>query len=110
MTEQKATNVHWHEGEIQREHRHQLLGQQGRHIGLPEADNVGQERAGVLIEGVESTAEVLDWADVVLVTGTTLANGTLDGLLTAKPSVLYGVTISGAAALLEYERYCPCGT
>ncbi len=29
MTEQKATNVHWHEGEIQREHRHQLLGQQG---------------------------------------------------------------------------------
>ncbi len=73
-------------------------------------DNVGQERAGVLIEGVESTGEVLDWADVVLATGTTLANGTLDGLPTAKPSVFYGVTISGAAALLGYERYCPCGT
>ncbi|NLO27139.1 MAG: hypothetical protein GX113_03005 [Actinobacteria bacterium] len=73
-------------------------------------DNIGQERAGVLIEGVENTKEILDWADVLLVTGTTLANNTLDGLLSAKPTVFYGVTIAGAAALFGYERYCPYGS
>ena len=32
MTEQKATNVHWHEGLVTREDRHQLLGQKGATI------------------------------------------------------------------------------
>lgn len=73
-------------------------------------DNIGQERVGVLIEGVEKTQEVIDWADVVLVTGTTLANDTIESILSDKPTVFYGVTISGAAALFGYERYCPCGS
>ena len=29
MTDQKATNVHWHQGEVTREDRNQLLGQKG---------------------------------------------------------------------------------
>jgi Putative heavy-metal chelation len=73
-------------------------------------ENVGQSRLGVLVEGVDETEEVIDWADVVLVTGTVLANDTIDGLLSTKPTVFYGVTIAGAAALLGYERYCPCAT
>lgn len=52
--------------------------------------------------------EVTDWADVVLATGTALANDTIDGLISGKPIIFYGVTIAGAASLLGYERYCPC--
>ena len=34
MTEQKATNVHWHEGEVTREDRNQLLKQKAQPYGL----------------------------------------------------------------------------
>jgi adenylylsulfate kinase len=33
MAEQKATNVHWHEGDITREHRGKLLGHKGATFG-----------------------------------------------------------------------------
>jgi len=75
-------------------------------VGFPlrvtdmDPDNVRQSRLGVLVESVESTQEMIDWADVVLVTDTALANDTLDGILSTKPSVFYGVTIAGAAAML----------
>jgi hypothetical protein len=71
--------------------------------------NVGKPKCGVLVEGVDKTSQVIDWADVVLVTGTCLANGTLDGILSSKPTVFYGVTIAGMASLCGHERYCPCG-
>jgi len=72
-----------------------------------DVDKVGTSDLGVLIEGVDATQDMIDWADVVLVTGTVLANDTIDGILSAKPTVFYGVTIAGAAALLGLERYCP---
>jgi len=71
-------------------------------------ENVGRVRAGVRVEGAENTGEVVGWADVVLATGTVLVNGTIARILSHKPTVFYGVTIAGAAALLGYERYCPC--
>jgi hypothetical protein len=70
--------------------------------------NIGRSDLGVTIEGAENTKEMVDWADVVLVTGTVLANDTIDGILSTKPTVFYGVTIAGAAALLGFDRYCPC--
>lgn len=71
-------------------------------------ENVGRTQAGVLVESAENTEEVIGWADVVLATGTVLVNGTITCILSHKPTVFYGVTIAGAAALLGYERYCPC--
>lgn len=71
-------------------------------------DNIGQVRHGALIEGGNATADVLRWADLLLVTGTTLANGTIDIFLTEKPVIFYGTTIAGAAALMGWERFCPC--
>lgn len=71
-------------------------------------DNIGQVRHGALIEGGNATADVLRWADLLLVTGTTLANGTIDMFLTEKPVIFYGTTIAGAAALMGWERFCPC--
>lgn len=72
-----------------------------------DADKVGTAELGVLIEGVESTQDVIHWADVVLVTGTVLANDTIEEVVSTKPTVFYGVTIAGAAVLLGLERYCP---
>ena len=46
------------------------------------------------------------WCDLLLVTGTTLVNGTLPIFLGAKPIVFYGTTIAGAAYLMGWERFC----
>ncbi len=70
-------------------------------------DNVGQVKRGVLVEGGDATREAIDWCDLLLVTGTTLANSTIDMFLTDKPVLFYGTTISGAASLMGWERFCP---
>lgn len=70
-------------------------------------DNIGQTKRGVLIEGGEATNDAIDWADLLLVTGTTLANSSIDLFLTGKPVLFYGTTIAGAASLMGWNRYCP---
>lgn len=69
--------------------------------------NIGQVKRGVLVEGQEKTADAIAWADVLLVTGTTLANNSIDLFLTDKPVIFYGTTIAGAAAYMNWERFCP---
>jgi len=73
-----------------------------------DTDNIGKRKAGVLIEDVSKTNEVLGWADIILATGTTAANNTLPTLLNEKPIIFYGVTISGIAYLMGYEQFCFC--
>lgn len=88
----------------------------GDWVGLPQGvlgldpENIGRERAGVMIEdGCGDTGAVRRWADVLLVTGSALANGTITGWLDApSPVIFYGTTIAGAAALLGLPRFCPC--
>lgn len=78
-------------------------------------ERIGGKAAGVLIEDGEAARDdALRWADLVLLTGTTLVNGTLEGLLRSlrrlrKPYRIFGITISGAAALLKLPRTCPYG-
>ncbi len=74
-----------------------------------DVDNIGKRKAGVLIENVSKTEEILSWGDIVLATGTTVVNNTLTSLLIGKPIIFYGVTISGIAYLKGYEQYCFCG-
>lgn len=69
-------------------------------------ENVGQLKAGILIEPESATSDVLAWADVILATGTTAVNGSLTTLIGQKPIVFYGVTIAGIARLMGYEQYC----
>lgn len=73
-------------------------------------DRIGKLQWGVVVEDAENTRDVVDWADVILATGTVLANDTIDGILSTKPTVFYGATIAGAAVLLGYDRYCPYAT
>lgn len=73
-------------------------------------DNIGRRKFGLVIEGPEQTPENLSWSDLCLVTGTTVTNGTLRDFLFEKPRIFYGVSIAGAACLLDLERFCPYGT
>lgn len=70
--------------------------------------NIGQKKYGVEICGPEKAAEHLEWCDLALVTGTTVTNGTwVPFLATPRPVVFFGVTVAGAAELLQLERFCP---
>jgi hypothetical protein len=75
-------------------------------------ENIGRERFGALIEdGRANTEEFQCWAQVLLVTGSTLTNGTIaEWLNTPCPAIFYGITIAGAASLLGLPRFCPCST
>jgi len=52
MAEQKATNVHWHEGDITRDHRARLLGHRGATIWFTGLSGSGKSTVAVELEGV----------------------------------------------------------
>ncbi|MGQ4832585.1 MAG: Rossmann-like domain-containing protein [Candidatus Asgardarchaeia archaeon] len=74
--------------------------------------NIGKKKYGILIEnGNKITEEIIEWADIVLATGSCVVNGTIDDILTYskkhdKEVIFYGVTIAGAAYLLNLNRWC----
>jgi len=51
MSEQKATNVHWHEGDIGREERARLLGHRGATIWFTGLSGSGKSTVAVELEG-----------------------------------------------------------
>lgn len=72
-------------------------------------DNIGENRYGIKIEdGSKVDYDILNiWPDLVLVTGSTICNGSIvDFLDLEKPVVFFGMTISGAAVLMDLERVC----
>ena len=70
-------------------------------------DNIGTRKSQVVVEGPWATQEAIDWADLLLVTGTTLVNDTIEEFLQQKPTLFYGTTIAGAAHLMDWDRFCP---
>lgn len=72
-------------------------------------DNIGTKKFGVIIEGPEHTDAVMDWADLLVVTGTTLVNGTIGNFLRDIPLLFYGTTIAGATHLMGWNRFCARG-
>ncbi len=50
MAEQKATNVHWHEGEVTREQRAALLGQKGATLWFTGLSGSGKSTVAVALE------------------------------------------------------------
>ena len=73
-------------------------------------DNIGSEKYGTVIESPDNTAAAVDWADLLVVTGTTIVNGTLPNFTGDKPVIFYGTTIAGAAHLMGWERFCAKST
>ena len=72
-------------------------------------DNIGTVKFGVAVEDEPATDAVIEWADLLLVTGTTLVNNTLDRFIGKKPVLFYGTTIAGAAYLMQWDKFCHCG-
>jgi len=70
--------------------------------------NVGRVVEGVAIEPHSNNEELIEWADVALITSSVVANGTMENLLQLDLSriVLYGVTGASAEALLGIKRWC----
>lgn len=50
MTQQKATNVTWHDGEISREDRFRILGQRGATIWFTGLSGSGKSTIAVALE------------------------------------------------------------
>jgi hypothetical protein len=72
-------------------------------------DNIGSKKYNTLIEGPDRTDDAIDWADLLLVTGTTISNGTIEKFLNRKPVLFYGTTIAGSAHLMGWDRFCARG-
>jgi len=72
-------------------------------------ENFGERYGVVVLDGNKYFERVLNWADIVLATGTTFVNGTIDEIGRVKPIdeiIFYGVTVSGIARLLGLKRVC----
>lgn len=78
-------------------------------------EEIGGRRFGVEIwDGNRRTEELIAASDVVLVTGTTVVNGTFESIweqirARKKDYLLYGVTVAGVSKLLGLSRICPRG-
>jgi hypothetical protein len=73
-------------------------------------ENVGNRKFEITIEGQKNTEDAIEWADLLLVTGTTLVNNTIGYFLEKKPLIFYGTTIAGAAHLMNWDRFCASST
>ncbi|HBM15761.1 MAG TPA: hypothetical protein DD381_05375 [Lentisphaeria bacterium] len=74
-----------------------------------DADNIGKEKFGVKIEnGDGGIGEILSSAELVLATGSTLVNGTIDRIIfhAGNKVIFYGITIAGASAMTNLRRLC----
>ncbi len=75
--------------------------------------NVGASRFGVTVwDGKTQTEELVRQSSVIIVTGTTLVNGTFDRIWSwiqkyGRAYLIFGVTAAGIGTLLGWERWCP---
>lgn len=75
--------------------------------------NIGQKKFGVeILDGRSQTEDMILVSDLVLITGTTLVNGTFDDLWDlakreGKKVTIYGVTAAGVSRLMNLPRVCP---
>jgi hypothetical protein len=78
--------------------------------------NMGANRFGVnILDGIKDNKVLINWCNIVLVTGSTHANNTFDeiyseAVLHNKDLITFGVTGVGIGALLGLEIICPLAT
>ncbi|MFA5657852.1 MAG: DUF364 domain-containing protein [Oscillospiraceae bacterium] len=73
-------------------------------------ENIGEKRYGVTVEnGIDAYASAVEWADLILCTGSTVCNGSIVNFIDIGKEVLFfGTTLSGAARLMNLKRICFC--
>ena len=67
-----------------------------------------------VMDGMDSS-QIFEKCPLILITGSALANGTIDDLMDKAGKgrsrvVFFGSTVAGAAYLMGWERWCPCST
>jgi len=72
--------------------------------------NVGENKYGVVIQSTKHSQENIDWCDLLIVTGSTVVNDTMKDFMGKKPVLFYGVSVAGAAYLLDANNFCPLGS
>lgn len=87
-----------------------VFGPEHVHITDLNPDNIGQTKHGVKVwDGLQDTRRLIDFADVLLITGTVLANGTfteMAPLLNDKKVYFFGTTAAAMAPLNNFSRLC----
>lgn len=72
-------------------------------------DNIGKVKYGIEIEdGRIYIEKILNWCDVIIATGSTIANSTITVFLNNKPVIFYGTTIAGVAKIMDLNHFCEC--
>ena len=90
-----------------------VLGSENVRITDLNRKNIGTVKFGVTIwDGKTQTEELIRQSRVVIVTGTTLVNGTFDSIWDwihrhGKDYLIYGVTTAGVCTLMGWDRICP---
>ncbi|WP_320173423.1 Rossmann-like domain-containing protein [Maridesulfovibrio sp.] len=70
-------------------------------------DNIGTVKCGINVEGPDNTTEVLDDVNLLVVTGSTIVNDTIGNFLRDdKPTIFFGTTVSAAAEMMGWQRFC----
>ena len=76
-------------------------------------DAIGTHKFGILIEDSEKMIDdMINWADLILCTGSTVVNGSLVEILNmvngaGKEILFFGTSIAGTAAIMNLKRFCP---
>lgn len=62
-----------------------------------------------IVEKPKATNDIINSCDLIVATGSTVVNGTIDGLLHDKDVIFYGTTVAAIAYLNDLERFCYSG-
>jgi len=72
-------------------------------------ENIGKNKSGMQVEGYEATEEVLKWCDLIVATGSTVVNSTINNYCKEKPALFFGTTGAAACHLMGLKRFCAMG-
>ena len=93
-----------------------LVGALGRdRVMVSDLAEAGAVRFGLKVMDGMECSEIFEKCPLILITGSALANGTIDDLMEKAGKgrsrvVFFGSTAAGAAYLMGWERWCPCST
>lgn len=82
-------------------------------VMISDLAEAGSVRCGVKVLDGMDFAEMFERCQLILITGSTLVNATIDDLMVKADQhkrrvVFYGSTFAGTAHLMGWERWCPC--
>lgn len=69
-------------------------------------DNYNKSFNGVIVEEASFTNEIIDYCDLIVATGSTAVNGSIDEFLNKKDVLFYGTTVASVAYFNKLNRFC----